>query len=101
MRVSKSKATEATLPLPLSCLEQAEICREQARDAVRLKRFRAALGLFSTASALCRRASVFQGADEAVRTMAVDRLRQIEMEMATYAELVRSLERPFFATKTM
>lgn len=86
-------APEVKLPLFISCLEQAEICREQARDAARLKRFRAAFGLFSTAAALCRHAFSIQEADESIKNLANDRLQQIDVEMATYAELVRSLER--------
>ena len=86
-------APPAELPPVVSCLEQAEICREQARDAARLKRFRAAFGLFSTAAALCRHAFTIQGADENFKSLATDRLQQIDVEMATYAELARSLER--------
>jgi hypothetical protein len=86
-------APEATLPPFLSCLEQAEICREQARDAARLKRFSAAFGLFSTAAALCRHTFSFQEADESAKSLATDRLHQIDIEMATYAELARSLDR--------
>ena len=91
--VRKSKAKAVELPLHLSCLEQAEICQEQARDAARLKRFKAALGLFSTASALCRRAVSSQGADDSTRAIAHDRLRQIDMEMAMYNELLRTIEK--------
>lgn len=94
MRAKKQKSVEAVLPLPLTCLEQAEICREQARDAARLKRYSAALGLFSTAAALCKRASGYQEADDVVKATASDRLRQIDMEMATYADLARAVERP-------
>jgi hypothetical protein len=86
-------APEVTLPPSLLFLQQAEICREQARDAARLKRFQAAFGLFATAAALCRHASSIQEADENDKTLAADRLHQIDIEMATYTELVRSLER--------
>lgn len=86
-------APEVTLPPTVLCLQQAEICREQARDAARLKRFHAAFGLFSTAAALCRHAVAIQDADESARSLASDCLQQIDIEMATYAELARSLER--------
>ena len=75
-------------------LEQAEVCREQAHDAVRMKRFKAACGLFSTAIALCNRAVAMGG--EAC-TEAKETLRQMQMEMATYSELARSMERPIMA----
>lgn len=75
-------------------LEQAEVCREQARDAVRLKRWKAACGLFSTAIALCNRAATLSG--EAC-TEARDAIRQMQMEMATYGELARSMEKPLLA----
>ena len=75
-------------------LEQAEVCREQAHDALRLKRFKAACGLFSTAIALCNRAVTMGG--EAC-TDAKDSLRQMQMEFATYSELARSMERPIMS----
>ena len=75
-------------------LEQAEVCREQAHDAVRLKRFKAACGLFTTAIALCNRAVTMGG--EAC-TDARDSLRQMQMELATYSELARSMERPLMS----
>lgn len=99
MRTKKSKTVESVRPLPATCLEQAEICREQARDAVRLKRFKAALGLFSTASALCKRAYGFQDADDQVRAAAFDAMCQIDSEVATYAEFFQSMERPTLSTK--
>ena len=73
------------------CLAQAEICREQARIAASLKRFKAARGLFSTAIALCRQAMLLGG--EACSD-AKDRLRQLNDEMLAYAELAKSMERP-------
>jgi len=81
--------------LPSFLLEQAEVCREQARDAARLKRFRAALGLFVTAANLCRHALTKAGdektgLDNAVLALATERLSQIDVEMATYTELARS-----------
>jgi hypothetical protein len=86
---SKSKV-EASLPPSVSCLLQAEICREQARDAARLKRFRAAFGLFSTAAALCRHVASVAENDENTRLIAAERLQQIDIEMATYAEFARA-----------
>ena len=81
----------------LECLEQAEVCREQARAAVRLKRFKAARGLFSTAAALCRRALSICGERLEARRDANERLRQIEDEMKAYGELDKSLGRPLKA----
>jgi hypothetical protein len=81
---------EAPLQPSVSCLYQAEICREQARDAVRLKRFRAAFGLFSTAAALCRHAYDLKENDETMRNLAADRLHQIDIEVATYTEFARA-----------
>ena len=75
-------------------LEQAEVCREQAHDAARLKRYKAACGLFATAIALCNRA-ITLGGDAC--TEAKDALHQMQMEMATYVELARSMERPLLA----
>ncbi|PQV62977.1 hypothetical protein B1R32_11719 [Abditibacterium utsteinense] len=90
----RTKPVIQALPDPCqSCLQQAEICREQARDAVRLKRFRAAFGLFTTASSLCRHVFSGKEADEPTRLRATECLRQIDIEMATYAELARTLER--------
>lgn len=94
----RAKYVPAPLPASelsatLSCLLQAEICREQARDAARLKRFRAAFGLFSTAATLCRHVFSTKDADETTRALATERLQQIDIEMATYAELARTLER--------
>lgn len=76
-----------------SFLEQAEVCREQAREAARLKRFGAALGLFATAATLCRHAATLES-DARTGFDIADRLRQIDLEAATYAELARSMERP-------
>ncbi|HEX9997770.1 MAG TPA: hypothetical protein VGB45_11545 [Abditibacterium sp.] len=84
------KESEATIPPPISCLQQAEICREQARDAARLKRFSAAFGLFMTATGLCRHALSFQEIDEMTRSLACDQIMQIDLEMATYAELFKA-----------
>jgi hypothetical protein len=73
------------------CLEQAEVCREQARLAAGLKRYGAARGLFATAINLCQRALGLRAgaADEAS-----ERLRQLNIEMSTYSELAKSMERP-------
>lgn len=88
---SHSKSEVAVTPPPsVSCLLQAEICREQARDAARLKRFRAAFGLFSTAAALCRHVASVVENDEGTRRLAAEQLHQIDLEMATYAEYARA-----------
>ena len=76
-----------------SFLEQAEVCREQAHEAARLKRFGAALGLFVTAATLCRHAGTIE-TDSTTGFEINDCLRQIELEAATYSELARSMERP-------
>lgn len=75
-----------------SFLEQAEVCREQARDAASLKRFYAALGLFATAATLCRHAVTLE-ADASASLLIKERLQQIEVEAATYYELARSIEK--------
>lgn len=72
-------------------LEQAEVCREQARDAARLKRFRSALGLFATACALCRH--VESKGDEAQIALAQERLLSLSVESTTYGELARAARR--------
>ena len=94
MAVSRFRSRSHPVPLapfvPLSSLEQAEICREQARDAARLRRFKAAFGLFSTAAALCRHA-LASGADADQATAC---LRSIDSEMAAYSELARSMDKP-------
>lgn len=72
-------------------MAQAETCCEQARLAARARRFRAASGLFSTAAALYKRATLLEG----VSYQSVEaRLSQIEDEMAAYSELARSISRP-------
>lgn len=89
----RAKSALPPLPDPVhSRLQQAEICREQARDAARLKRFGAAFGLFSTAATLCRHVCCTE-CDETARNLACERLQQIDTEMATYAELARSAAR--------
>ena len=75
-----------------SFLEQAEVCREQARDAANLKRFHAALGLFATAATLCRHAVTLE-TDASATLLIQDQLQQIEVEAATYYELARSREK--------
>lgn len=77
--------------IDLECLEQADICCEQARAAASLKRFTAARGLFNTAVALCQRAVALNGV---ARADAEGRLRQLHSEMSAYSELARSKERP-------
>ncbi len=90
----RAKVVVPALPDPCqSCLQQAEICREQARDAARLKRFRAAFGLFTTAATLCRHVFAGKETDEPTKLIANECLRQIDIEMATYAELARISER--------
>jgi len=77
---------------PLSLfLEQADVCCEQAREAARLKRFRSALGLFATASALCRHVEC--NGDETQIALAKQRLRELSHESATYGELARGVRR--------
>lgn len=81
-----SVVAPAPEPVTLSSfLEQAEICREQAREAARLKRFRSALGLFATASALCRH--VVSNGSDGERSLASERLGSLSLEMATYNDL--------------
>lgn len=92
MRRTKStpkKEAEAAVSPPVSCLHQAEICREQARDAARRRRFSAAFGLFMTATVLCRHALSLQEIDEITRSLASEQLMQINLEMATYGELFK------------
>ena len=94
-RKSRSPQTNSKPPryenAPGSFLEQAEVCREQARDAANLKRFHAALGLFATAATLCRHAVTLEN-DASATSQIQDRLQQIELEAATYYELARSRE---------
>jgi hypothetical protein len=80
------------------CLEQADICCEQARAAARLKRFKAAYGLFATAQALYQRAMTL-GGDAC--TDAKERLHHITVEMAAYGELAKSVARPVRSQTTM
>jgi hypothetical protein len=87
----RTKTIKAPLEMPLtSFLDQAEVCREQARDAARMKRFRAAIGLFLTAANLCRHARNAAVTDNEVLDLANERLEQIDLEMATYTELAKS-----------
>ena len=82
------------------CLEQAEVCREQARVAAGLKRFAAARGLFATAISLCQRAlglreaSTIEASTIEASPDASECLRQLTIEMSTYSELAKSMERP-------
>lgn len=75
-----------------SFLEQAEVCREQARDAANLKRFHAALGLFATAATLCRHAVTLES-DASATLLIQDQLQQIEVEAASYYELTRTRDK--------
>lgn len=78
-------------PLPQSktfdaYMEQAELCCEQARGALRCQRFGAARGLLSTATVLYQRALSCDGmAYPAVE----NRLRDIEQEINAYANATR------------
>jgi len=72
-------------------LEQADVCCEQAREAARLKRFRSALGLFATASALCRHVEC--NGDEEQIALAKQRLSDLAHESAAYGELARGPRR--------
>jgi len=74
-----------------SFLEQADVCREQAREAARLKRFRSALGLFATASALYRHVAAH--GDEALRARAGECLGSLAVEVATYGDLARASQK--------
>lgn len=67
-------------------IEQADVCCREARLAARMKRLRAACGLFETALSLLRRAVQFGGA---IKNEASERLIQITTEAAIYAELCR------------
>ena len=75
-----------------SFMEQAEVCREQARDAANMKRFHAALGLFATAATLCRHAATLE-TDVCATQLIKDQLQQIEVEAASYYELMRPREK--------
>ncbi len=121
------RATKQSIPIDdmlcSECLQQAEICREQAQEAARMKRFKAARGLFTTAIALCQRAlsacaarnkdganlpkNSPTHADHNVENAGNSNdflsgddaaiqayLQQLNTEMATYSDLARSMERP-------
>ncbi len=76
---------------------QAETCCEQARIAGRQRRYKAAYGLFSTALALYKRATLLDG----VSYVALEsRLHEVESEMAVYSELAKSMARPLNTTAT-
>lgn len=72
-------------------IEQADICCEQARSAALKKRFTAALGLFRTAQSLYNRAIAIGG--EACAE-ARERLQNLSVEIASYAELARPRAMP-------
>ena len=72
-------------------LEEAELCCEHARLAARRKRYEASRGLFITAVALYQRAVKAAGTSY---PSIENRVREIELEMAAYAELARSMARP-------
>ena len=74
---------------------QAETCCEQARIAGRQRRYKDAYGLFSTALALYKRATLLDG----VSYVALEsRVHEVEGEMAVYSELAKSMARPFNTT---
>ena len=127
-RAAKKRATKPPVStndiLCCECLQQAEICREQAQEAARMKRFKAARGLFATAIALCQsalsacaarnkeraprnsdetRSAIERGTEEKLSDDAILNaddaaiqayLQQLNIEMATYSDLARSMERP-------
>ena len=67
-------------------IEQADVWCREARLAARMKRLRAACGLFETAMSLLRRAVQLGGA---IKNEATVLLAQITTEAAIYAELCR------------
>ena len=69
-------------------IEQADVCCREARLAARMKRLRAACGLFETALSLLRHAVQLGGA---IKNEATERLSQISTEAAIYAELCRDI----------
>jgi hypothetical protein len=74
---------------------QAETCCEQARIAGRQRRYKAAYGLFSTALALYKRATLLDG----ISYVALEsRVLEVEGEMAVYSELAKSMARPLNTT---
>lgn len=104
-----------------ACLVQARICREQAQEAARLKRFKAAVGLFQTAISLCQRAVTLRKSpplasldSNAVASIssaqstpgqdapaapandgeAREYLQVLAVELSAYDELARSMNRP-------
>ena len=92
-KASSAPQKSAEKPVAQLVLEQVEVCREQAREAARLKRFCAALGLFATAASLCRHAQTIE-TDAPTAYLIGDHLRQIDLEAAAYFELARAVERP-------
>lgn len=76
------------------CLAQADICREQAREAANMHRFKAAAGLFATAQSLCQRAIVLHNGPA---PEAHERLSQLTVEMQMYRDLAKSMERPLLS----
>lgn len=95
--LQNSAAASNECPNCRDYMQQAEICCEQARAAARLKRLKAACGLFATAQSLLTRA-VSLGGDAC--SEARERLNSISAEMATYCELAKSAARPIHQTKT-
>lgn len=94
VRSSTSSTSASECSTFQDCLEQAEICSDQARQAARMRRYKAARGLFSTASQLYRRAIELAGG---ALPEALERLHQIDVEAAAYTELDRSMARPLMS----
>ncbi len=101
-RRQKSKSPVVIEPTSESrlCLEQAEVCREQARMAARLKRWKAAQGLFYTAIGLCQRA-LGSRPDLKEQSEAQEYLQELTSEISTYSELAKSMERPLMTAPPM
>jgi hypothetical protein len=81
-------------------LVQARICRDQAQEAARLKRFQSAVGLFQTAISLCQRAVSLRKTPASTIATAANAgeaheyLQVLASEMSAYDELARSMNRP-------
>jgi hypothetical protein len=90
-----AQARQQESPTFSDVVSQAETCCEQARIAGRQRRYKAAYGLFSTALALYKRATLLDG----VSYVALEsRLHEVESEMAVYSELAKSMARPLNTT---
>lgn len=89
--VARNHTLSAECATYLDCIEQADICCEQARAAAQLKRYGAASGLFRTAQNLYQRALTI-GGDACYE--ARERLQHLSAEIATYGDLAKSVSRP-------